>query len=159
MDQKTKTPLKRLEMIKKIIEFQEVSNQFSLIEILEKEYGITTTQAVISRDLKKLGAVLKTKGDKRVYALLHKDTYKEMLKLAIQDIQYNETMIVIHTTAGIADFVGDMIDARELSIMGCISGENTILVVPKSIKKIKETYNEICRALYFKKHEVKNGKN
>ncbi len=143
----------RLNALCKIIETKKITNQSEFIDLLEKEHQITTTQAVISRDLKKLGAVLKKKGDQRIYSLLGKDTYEEMLKLAIKDIEHNETMIVIHSIAGIADFVGDMIDAKNVDILGCISGENTIFVVPKSSKKIKETYLNLCKALYFEPGE------
>lgn len=143
----------RLAAIKKIIESEDVFSQTQLIKILEDQYQITATQAVLSRDLKKLGAVLKTKGSKRVYALLHQDTHQEMLKLAIQDIQHNESLIVIHTIAGIADFVGDIIDSKELDILGCVSGENNILVVPKSIHQIKQTYKGLCKALYFNRKD------
>jgi len=76
-----------------------------------------------------------------------------MLRLSIKDIEYNETMIVIHAISGIADFIGDMIDAKNIDILGCISGENTIFVVPKSSKKIKETYLNLCKALYFEPGE------
>lgn len=141
---------KRLEVIKQIIESQEISNQSDLIEILENKHKILSTQASVSRDLKKIGVATKTKGNKRVYTLMHKDTHQEMLKLAIEDVQYNEMMIVIHSTAGTADFVGDIIDSKELDILGCIAGENTIFVVPKSIKKIKQTYLDLCKKLYYK---------
>lgn len=139
----------RLDAIQKIIQSEDVCSQSQLLELLEQHYQISTTQAVISRDLKKLGAVMKTKGAKRVYSLLHQDTHQEMLKLAIHDIQHNESLIVIHTTAGTADFVGDLIDSKDLDILGCVSGENNIIVVPKSIHKIKETYQALCQALYF----------
>ncbi len=79
----------------------------------------------------------------------------EILKLALIDITHNESMIVIKTYPALADFVGDRIDEveEELEVLGCLSGENTVFVTPKSVKNIKKTYEALCTKLKFKKKE------
>lgn len=126
-----------------IIEDHEVSNQEQLIQLLKEEFAIETTQTVISRDLKALGCVKKTQGDKRIYALPEKDVKKEILRMAVKDVQHNESMIVISTGAGLAPFVGDTIDELDLDILGSLAGENAVFVAPKSVKNIKALYQQI----------------
>ncbi len=144
-------PKTRLKAIKTIIESEEISNQKQILDLLRCRFNITTTQSIISRDLKKLSATIKRNGNKRTYALFEADTYSQMLHLSIRDIQYNEVMLVITTSVGVADFVGDFIDAQNFNILGCISGENTILVIPRTIDAIESLYQQICKKLYFYK--------
>ena len=126
----------RQKAIAELIGKHAIASQEELIALLKSEYKIESTQTAVSRDLKDMGCIKAIYGNKRVYALPQQDTRKEILRLAIKGIQYNETQIALHTGMGLAPFVGDFIDQQELDIIGCIAGENVVFVAPSSIKNI-----------------------
>lgn len=136
-----------VDLLKKIA----ISDQNQLVELLKKYHGIDTNQVAVSRDLRKLGVVKQLINDALIYNLPQTDIETEILRLALIDISYNEVMIVIKTYPGLAAFVGDYIDQnQELEVLGCLAGENVVFVTPKSIKKIKQTYEMLCEKLNFK---------
>jgi transcriptional regulator of arginine metabolism len=142
----------RLEAIQELIQKREISDQKQLVELLAKHYQLNTNQAVISRDLRKLGVVKKVIKGVLSYALPETDVSAEILRLALVDITHNESMIVIKTHAGLADFVGDFIDRlEEEGILGSLAGENTVFVTPTHTKNIRSIYEKLCVQLYFKK--------
>lgn len=143
---------KRQEAIKELIKKFAVSDQHHLVELLAEHYGIDTNQAATSRDLRKLEIVKKMNKGVMAYEVADIDVTKEILKLAVVDIDHNESMIVIKTQPGIAAFVGDNLDkCVELDILGCLAGENVVFVTPKSTKKIHATFEKVCEMVYFKK--------
>lgn len=147
-----KSTTKRQHAIKELIQKMAISDQKQLVELLKTHYNINTNQAVTSRDLRKLGVVKKMHNGVMIYEENTLDVTKEILKLAVIDIDYNESTIVIKTYPGIAAFVGDCLDKSEnLDILGCLAGENVIFVIPKSVKNLKKTYEQICREVHFKK--------
>lgn len=142
---------KRQNAIANILKKQAVADQKLLVELLNKYYEIETNQAVISRDLRKLGVVKQLVNGAFIYSLPQIDVKNEILRLALVDINYNEMMIVIKTYPGLAAFVGDYIDQnQDLEVLGCIAGENTVFVSPKSLNKIKKIYEKLCEKLNFK---------
>lgn len=142
---------KRQDAIKELILHHHVSDQMQLVQLLKEKYGIQTNQAVVSRDLHKLNIVKKLRKGQLTYEIASLDVKQEILKLAVLDIVHNESMILIKTYPGIADFVGDFLDqCTDLDILGCLSGENTIFVTPKSTKTIHQSYQNLCKRLYFK---------
>ncbi|MFT4551925.1 MAG: transcriptional regulator of arginine metabolism [Chlamydiales bacterium] len=133
-----------------LISKEAVGDQKALVRLLDENYGIHTNQAVISRDLRSLGIVKRQINDQMVYELPKTDVSTEILKLAIVDIRHNETTIVVKTHPGLADFVGDCIDeCFDTEILGCIAGENVVLITPESIKEIKKTFKVVCEKLHF----------
>jgi transcriptional regulator of arginine metabolism len=144
--------LMRQEAIKKLLNKTLISDQKTLVNLLKSEFGIETNQSVLSRDLRKLGVIKKEFNQKLFYTLPNLDMRIELLKLAITDIKYNETMIVVKTHPGLAAFVGDYIDSEaDLSILGCLAGENVVFIACDSIKNIQDMYEIICEKLHFKK--------
>ena len=137
--------------IKELIQKIDVSDQKQLIELLAEHYRIETNQAAISRDLRKLGLIKKMVGDVLIYQMPEIDISTEILRLALTDIAHNESMIVITTHGGMADFVGDYIDQlADLDILGCLAGENVVFVAPKSTKSIRKVYEQLCERLHFR---------
>lgn len=143
---------KRQEAIKKLIGSHTISDQQTLVRLLKLNYDIDTTQAVVSRDLHQLGVSKQHVGNTLAYELKSIDTTKEILRLGIIYIKYNEVLIVIKTLPALAAFVADYLDAHheKLNILGTIAGENTIFITPKSSKKIKNLYINICKLLHIK---------
>ena len=141
----------RLEAIKQLLSEEAVTDQRLLVDLLKDKFKITTNQSVLSRDLRRLGVLKKEINNKLCYIIPTLDVNVELLKLAILDIKYNETTIVIKTFPGLADFVGDNIDQQEdMDILGCLAGENVVFIACKSIKSIQEIYHLICKKLHFK---------
>lgn len=146
------SPIERQNAIKELLVKCAVSDQKQLVELLFAHYGIETNQAVVCRDLRKLGVVKKMMGRSLVYEIPDTDVTTEILRLALVDISHNESMIVIKTHPALADFVGDCLDQHtDLDVLGCLAGENVVFVTPKSIKDIKKTCQQICEKFHFKK--------
>lgn len=144
----------RQNAIKELLKKQYVSDQKQLVDLLKEHYGIETNQAVVSRDLRKLGVLKKIVKGILLYEMPDIDVSAEILRLAIVDITHNESMIVIKTHPALADFVGDCIDQYDdLDLLGCLSGENIVFLTPKSIKNIRKTYAKVCEKFYFKKNK------
>lgn len=150
----TKDTLSRQNAIKAIIQKMAVSDQNQLVQLLKKHHNIEANQAVISRDLRKLGIVKKMINGALCYEVPDLDVKTEILRLALVDITYNESTIVITTHPALADFVGDCVDQYDdLEVLGCLAGENVVFVAPKSIKNIKKVYEQICEKFHFKKKD------
>lgn len=142
----------RHQAIRELVKKTSISDQKQLVALLFENYGIETNQAVVSRDLRKLGVVKKMINDLLIYEMPDVDVTTEILRLALVDITHNEAIIVIKTHPALADFVGDCIDQyTDLEILGCLSGENTVFVTPLSIKNIEKTCAAICEKFQFKK--------
>lgn len=125
--------VQRQKAIKSLIHTHRYVDQQSLVEALKIQYGISTTQAVLSRDLKEMG-VIKQVGQKgRHYALPEKEVEKEVLRRAVREVLHNGSLIVVHTLPGLAGFVGDVIDASPLDILGSIAGENMLFIAPRDV--------------------------
>lgn len=131
-----------------------ISDQKQLVTLLKKHYNIEANQAIVSRDLRKLGIVKKIINGTPAYEMNDVDVSAEILRLALIDIKYNESMIVIKTHPGLAAFIGDYVDQyNDLDVLGCLAGENVVFITPLSIKNIKKTYEKICKKFHFKKKD------
>lgn len=128
-----------------------VHSQEEIREVLQSQ-GWDINQSKISRVLHKLGAV-KTKNEKGeiVYTLP-----KESLPVSPQnfsnlivDIVNNEVLIVIITSPGSASLIARTLDHhhQQLNILGTIAGDDTIVVIPKSIKKLSHSLNLLQKFL------------
>lgn len=141
----------RKKAIENLIKKNAISDQHQLITLLLQEYGIETNQAAISRDLRTLGVIKKNINGIMIYEVGDVDATKEILRLALIEINYNEVMIVIKTRSGLASFVGDYVDQQpDLEVIGCLAGENVVFVIPKSIKNIEKIYESVCESFHFK---------
>ncbi len=141
----------RLRAIRELIQKYPIEDQVELVDKLQKLYGIETTQSIISRDLRVLNIGKRNDQGRMVYDVLDKDVQSDILRNAIVDITYNETLIVIKTMPALADFTAEYIDQQELAeVLGTIAGENTVFVVPASVTRIKKLYELMCQKLFFK---------
>lgn len=143
--------IQRQEAIKELIKNEPIEDQQTLIQLIKKRYGIATNQSIVSRDLRQLGVSKHLINNRMIYEVKEQDASREILRLAIIDVQHNESLIIIKTLAGLSDFVADYLDMQEdLAILGTVSGENTIFVAPKTKTKIETLFKEIRKILYFK---------
>ncbi len=136
--------------IRELITSKEISSQHQLRRELQKK-GFVVTQATLSRDLHELGVsrITTTSGSKYI---LSRDRNRQDIRLLsgkeIISIDNNETAIVIHTLPGCANAVAQYIDAQNYEgILGTVAGDDTILVIPKSVKKISTILNYLRNLL------------
>ena len=154
MKKKSVKAQERHKVVLQVIEEHAVENQNMLISLLKEQHNIVATQAMISRDLRDLGIVKRKIDSKLIYDLPAINVSKEILQRAIVDIMHNESMIVVKTLAGLADFVGDYLDGcDDIGVMGTISGENTLFIVPETQKRIKSICANVKKALYIKEKD------
>ena len=139
--------------IKELVKKQLVYDQEMLIRLLKKHYGIELNQSAVSRYLRTLGIYKRMRGESVAYELPGVDVVVEMLHYATKSAHCNETMIVVKTVAGAAGMVSEFIDTQmDLEILGTIAGENTVLVIPISVKSIDKLFGALCQKLKIKEY-------
>lgn len=149
-----KSKKNRLEAIKLLLSSKELSTQEELLQELRRE-GFVTTQATLSRDLKRLKVAKATNlnGD-YVYVLPNETMYKRVhtpLKtsemMGVQgfvSINFSGNVGVIRTRPGYASSIAYNIDNSEIQeILGTIAGDDTIFIVVRD----GTDHNAIIQAL------------
>ena len=140
-----------------IIQQNEIREQKDLQEIL-KESGHNIPQATLSRHLKKL-KIAKIDG---VYNIIDFSQQNLPLILNLQVSDYG--MIVIHTYPGQASSLAYFIDRQYVSyrykdssdaILGTIAGDDTVLLIIRSQKDLKEVLNTIHKDFPYLKIDSK----
>ncbi len=142
--------LKRQNLLKTILNERMISNQEQLIRIL-KDYGINVTQATLSRDFADLG-VIRTFNELGIrYVINSYDTGNQIAKLIgfeILSVESNENLVLIRTLAGRAQGVAHHIDRlNKIEIMGTVGGDDTVLVIPSSVKYIEKILTMITKMM------------
>jgi transcriptional regulator of arginine metabolism len=138
----------RQQALKMIVGARKISDQQTLLELLDKEYNIQTSQAVVSRDLRSLGIVKKAINGHLMYDNID-DPSKDLLRKAVLEVRRNESLIVVSTLPGCAAFVGDYIDAhKQLGILGTLAGENIVFVTPVSTADIEKVFVALKNLMY-----------
>ena len=140
----------RQRIIEDLIENEFVSTQFEIAEHLAQR-GIRVTQATISRDVNELRLVRIPAGDgqhryRSTPLSAQEDVMGELgqrFKLFVRDVDRGENIIVISTDEGHASgisYVIDKLDREE--IVGTVAGQNTIMVVIRSVEMAEELLEE-----------------
>lgn len=133
------TKLERQLRIKELISQGDLSSQHDLLEQL-KASGFFVTQATLSRDCADLGVVRVPTSDG--YKLMiplngEKQAIRSLIGVEILNVISNEVMALVKTLAGRASGVASFIDGLESpDIIGTVAGDDTVLVIPKSIHDI-----------------------
>ena len=140
----------RQEKMLELISKYEIETQDELIERL-RECGFEVTQATISRDIRelKISKMTTGKGTYR-YVLPKQNTMVPNMKFnsalidALISIDYACNIIVLKTHAGLANALAVGIDAMHLEdILGCVAGDDTILMVSRSEEAARHIANRI----------------
>lgn len=136
---RTGRQLKLIEIINK----NEIETQEALAEAL-RNAGYLVTQATVSRDIKDLG-LIKVMTPNKTYkyaqpASTEQKSSGKMLNLfreCVISIDYAGHLIVIKTVSGGANSAATLVDKLNFpEVMGCVAGDDTILVVIKDQQKI-----------------------
>lgn len=134
--------------ILEIIENMDIETQEELAEELRKR-GIVVTQATVSRDIKELRLVkvMASSGVSK-YALIDNAETGISQKLirvfaeSVISIDSSNNLIVIKTIAGSAQAAASAIDSLGWQeIVGCIAGDDTILVVVRESQPVNDIIN------------------
>lgn len=139
----------RHERIKEIIKKNQVETQEELILSL-RESGFNVTQATVSRDIRdlKLTKTANSEG-KYVYtaprsASDKSDVYTDMLSRSIKKAAVSVNIVVVHTYPGMASAAAAEIDSHDSAdILGCVAGDDTIIIVLDGVEKAKEYHEKI----------------
>lgn len=126
----------RTQLIQEFIRTQTVRSQEELASLLA-EKGVRTTQATLSRDLKKL-QITKQRDASGAYCYFLPATSRPQNILlsdsrageCIVSIDFSGQMGVIKTLPGCANMVGALVDDHSHpALMGTIAGEDTLLLI------------------------------
>lgn len=136
--------------IRKILESSPIPNQDKLRKELRK-HGFEVTQATLSRDLRELGVGRTPSNDGNMYET-RQESVRSLAPLIggeVVSINSNENLIVVITLPGCANTIGEFIDIQKhAGIIGTIAGDNTLLVIPSSVKKIKQVLKFLEKLLF-----------
>ena len=132
----------RQNAIREIIQEQEIGTQGELKEALRAK-GFNTTQATVSRDINEMGLV-KVTGLTRKYKYAFEtpktvvgNKIANIFKESVLSIDSSLNLIVIKTSEGSANGAAFFLDKLHLpDILGTVSGDDTVLVVAKSIESV-----------------------
>ena len=144
---------KRQERILELIKEKSVETQEELSELLRRE-GYNVTQATVSRDIRQLHLVKTAKNGRLTYSLSKNTPGKEaskfdnILAAAVVSADSAGNITVVKTLAGMAQGAAAAIDGNHYGdIVGCVAGDDTILVVMRDEDAAKELKKTISAAL------------
>jgi len=141
---------KRHFTIKEIIQSKAISSQEELSVDLKKR-GFDVTQATLSRDLNELGVDRIHAEDGMRYVLStgsEERKLKSLVGFEVTSVDANEAMIVIRTLPGRAPGVASFLDSlHHPHLLGTVAGDDTVLVLPSTIKKIQAALKDVKDAL------------
>lgn len=126
----------RHQILAAILDRCEVSSQSQLVELLAAE-DIHVTQATVSRDLDRLGAVRVRRGGHMVYALPAEESVDPIARLRealslVRGIEAAGNLLILRTAPGNAMPVARAFDIADLpEVAGTIGGDDTILLVAR----------------------------
>lgn len=130
----------REQAILEIIEANVVHNQAQLVGFLQAR-GIATTQATVSRDIKRLGLIKRPARDAYRYAspetVSGRRRGRQQLRQACEQfltkISSGDSLLVLKTLSGRANAVAVALDESNITeIAGTLAGDDTILVVTRA---------------------------
>jgi len=141
----------RQSAILQLIGAQNVRSQDDLRRLLRRR-GISVTQATLSRDLREMGVARVPGDDGPRYALPEAvasdavPSLESLLPQLFARIDGVSELIVLHTVASGAQPVSEALDAASWrEVLGTVAGENTILVICRSVQARQTVTDRITR--------------
>lgn len=145
----------RQRLIEDLVETEFISTQAEIADHLKKR-GIDVTQATVSRDVNELRLVRLPAGNGqhryRSTPLAAQDDVEgeleQRFKLFVRDVDRGEHTIVVNTDEGHASGIAYVIDKLERDgIVGSLAGQNTILIVCRSVEEAQALQDELDELL------------
>ena len=110
--------------------------------------GFNVTQATVSRDIKELGLMkISDRGRQRYvkeagHSKRFSSNITNIYRNAVLSITSAQNLVVIKTVPGGASTVGMNIDRLDnLDVLGCVAGDDTVLVVARTSESAEEIAN------------------
>ena len=140
----------RHDKIIELIATNVVETQEQLATLL-KEAGYDVTQATVSRDIRQMKLTKQATEDGRykyVYTTadsdVMQDKYVSVLKAGFVSMDVAQNLLVVKTVSGMAMALATAIDALDFpQVVGCIAGDDTIMIAIKSNEEAKEIMEEL----------------
>ena len=116
-----------------------------------RSHGFQVTQATVSRDIKELRLVKALSGE-GIYRYVASDKNENglnerlvrMFSETVLSISYTYNQIILKTLSASASIAAETIDSLQWpEILGTIAGENTILMIVRSIEEVKPVVDRL----------------
>ena len=145
MSTETNPAVARRSALRQLLSSGQVGTQADLVRRLRDD-GHPATQSTVSRDLKRLGARRIQRDDGQLaYHLRHGPAGPFPAEMVLA-VEHNETTVVVRTRVGRAQAVGLELDAmREPAVLGTLAGDDTVLVVPRSVTMVGQLAGKLRR--------------
>jgi len=148
--------MRRHAKILEVIEQKDIETQEELAEEL-RSHGFDVTQATVSRDIKELRLIkVLTPSGTYKYATIDKAESKNWERLirvfseSVTSIDCANNLIVVKTLSGNAQAAAAAIDALNWpEILGCVAGDDTILVVVRDGDKANDVMERFNRLTHY----------
>ncbi|QJC37120.1 transcriptional regulator ArgR [Enterobacteriaceae endosymbiont of Donacia vulgaris] len=138
-----------IQIFKNLIKQEKFGTQTEIVRALQEAGFHNINQSKVSRMLTKFGAVrIRNTKMEMVYCFpleLGVPHTTSPVKNLVLDIDYNDILIIIHTSPGAAQLIARLLDSlgKAEGILGTIAGDDTIFVVPTHLFKTIQLYNSI----------------
>ncbi|QJC35057.1 transcriptional regulator ArgR [Enterobacteriaceae endosymbiont of Donacia piscatrix] len=138
-----------IKIFKNLIKKEKFSTQIEIVRALQEKGFQNINQSKVSRMLTRFGAVrVRNTKMEMVYCFpleLGVPNTTSPLKNLVLDIDYNDILIIIHTSPGAAQLIARLLDSlgKPEGILGTIAGDDTIFVVPTRLFKTIHLYDFI----------------
>jgi len=142
--------IRRHAKILEIINNNAIETQEELADAL-RSHGFPVTQATVSRDIKELRLVKALSGD-GAYRYVTSDKNENglnerlvrMFSETVVSISYAYNQIILKTLSASASIAAETIDSLQWpEILGTIAGENTILMIVRSVEEVKSVVDRL----------------
>lgn len=146
---------KRQEAILQIITAKDIETQDQLLGEL-KEYGIPSTQATISRDIKELHLVKELTGSGtyryvvsgRKASLNFAGRLRTIFREGVTSFDVAQNIVVVKTMPGLAPAAGAALDGMDIpDLVGSLAGDDTVILIMRTNEAAVELCNEIHQML------------
>ena len=134
----------RLQIITELVNNNRISTQEELMILLEQA-GVATTQATVSRDIKRLNLIKKVDPSGVRYYTFNTDENSGdahtviLLRHSILEIKTAGNLVVIKCKSGMGNAVCEAIDDMNLpDMIGSIAGDNTIFIATENNEKAQK---------------------
>ena len=134
---------------KELLTQERFASQSEIVDALKNQGFQSINQSKVSRMLSKFGAVrARNTKMEMVYCLpaeLGVPTTSSPLKNLVLDIDYNDAVVVIHTSPGAAQLIARLLDSlgKAEGILGSIAGDDTIFTTPARGFTVKDLHDAI----------------
>ena len=137
----------RQQEIRDIVRTMDVRTQRELVDILNAR-GYKCTQATVSRDINEIGLRKLPEG---VYVLAEDLRMQRMVTDLVSGIDRSGNLVVIKSAPGSANTVAAALDDAALpDVMGSIAGDDTIMVIGRSVEGAEAFERTINKLLSLK---------